>query len=138
MPFFPNIKILARARNRVDAYELIDHGVDNFYRETLYTAIHMGVDALVQLGFRKYKQKLKQEDFAYWKKYDDKYQIGLFVYDFTKYGQHNLKNKVSIQFECMPIDIDGRCDLSVSKEIELPEFEKMAKSFYEGMIEYCY
>lgn len=93
---------------------------------------------LTELGFRKYNQNLKREDFAYWKKYDDKYQIGLFVYDFTKYDQHNLKNKVSIQFECMPIDINGRCDLSVSKEIELPEFEKMAKAFYEAMIKYCY
>jgi hypothetical protein len=90
---------------------------------------------LTGLGFKKYKQNLKREDFAYWKKYDDKYQIGLFVYDFTKY---DLKNKVSIQFECMAINIDGRCDLSVSKEIELPEFEKMAKAFYEAMSKYCY
>lgn len=91
---------------------------------------------LTELGFRKYNQNLKHEDFAYWKKYDDKYQIGLFVYDFTKYDQP--KNKVSIQFECMPIDIDCRCDLSVSKDIELPEFEEMAKTFYEAMIKYCY
>lgn len=91
---------------------------------------------LTGLGFRKYKQNLKREDFAYWKRYDNKYQIGLFVYDFTKYDQHNLKNKVSIQFECMLIDIDGRCDLSVSKEIQLPEFEKIAKEFYDAMSKY--
>ena len=65
---FPNIKILARARNRVDAYELIDHGVDNFYRETLYTAIHMGVDALVQLGFRKYTATRQGQQFI---RYDE-------------------------------------------------------------------
>jgi hypothetical protein len=93
---------------------------------------------LTELGFKKYHQNHKQEDFAYWKKYDDKYQIGLLVYDFTKYDQYNLKKKVRIQFEAMPIDINGRCDLTVSKEIELPEFEKMAKVFYEAMIEYCY
>jgi len=93
---------------------------------------------LTNLGFRKYKQNLKREDFAYWKKYDNKYQIGLFIYDFTKYEPHNLNTKVSIQFGCMLIDINGRCDLSVSKEIELPEFEKMAKTFYEAMSEYCY
>lgn len=93
---------------------------------------------LTELGFRKYIQNHKREDFAYWKIYDNKYQIGLLVYDFTKYGgKHDLNNKVSIQFEAMPIDISGRCDLSVSKEIELPEFEKMAKGFYEAMIEYC-
>lgn len=92
---------------------------------------------LTGLGFRKYNQNHKHEDFAYWKEYNGKYQIGLLVYDFTKYDQHNFKNEVSIQFEAMPMDINGRCDLSVSKEIELPEFEKMAEAFYEAMIEYC-
>ena len=91
---------------------------------------------LTELGFRKYYQNLNREDFAYWKKYDDKYQIGLLVYDFTKYDRHDLKNKVSIQFECMPIDIDCRCDLKVSKDIELPEFEEMAESFYNAMEKY--
>ena len=51
---FPNLKILTRARNRTDAYELIDHKVDHIYRETLYSAVNMGVDVLVELGFRKY------------------------------------------------------------------------------------
>lgn len=51
---YPNLKILARAKNRFDAYDLIDMGVHNVYRETLYTAVHLGVDALTHLGFRKY------------------------------------------------------------------------------------
>ena len=51
---FPNLKILTRARNRIDAYELIDHQVDHIYRETLYSAVNMGIDVLVELGFRKY------------------------------------------------------------------------------------
>ena len=51
---FPNLKILTRARNRIDAYELIDHKVEPIYRETLYSAVNMGVDVVVELGFRKY------------------------------------------------------------------------------------
>lgn len=51
---FPNLKILTRARNRIDAYELIDHKVNHIYRETLYSAVNMGIDILVELGFRKY------------------------------------------------------------------------------------
>jgi len=51
---YPKLKILSRARNRMDAYELLDLNVRNVYRETLYTAVHMGVDALTQLGFRRY------------------------------------------------------------------------------------
>lgn len=71
---FPNLKILARARNRVDAYELIDHGVENFYRETLYTAVHMGVDALVQMGFRKYTASRQGQQFI---KYDEETTLKL-------------------------------------------------------------
>lgn len=51
---YPNLKILTRARNRIDAYELIDHKVDHIYRETLYSAVNMGIDILVELGHRKY------------------------------------------------------------------------------------
>jgi CPA2 family monovalent cation:H+ antiporter-2 len=51
---FPNLKILTRARNRIEAYELIDHKVDHIYRETLYSAVNMGIDVLVELGYRKY------------------------------------------------------------------------------------
>lgn len=65
---FPDLKILTRARNRVDAYELIDHGVENIYRETLYTAVHLGVDALTQLGHRKYSATRQGQRFI---KYDE-------------------------------------------------------------------
>lgn len=65
---FPHLNILTRARNRVDAYELIDHGVDKIYRETLYTAVHLGVDALTQLGHRKYSATRQGQRFI---KYDE-------------------------------------------------------------------
>ncbi len=65
---FPNLKVLTRARSRTDAYELIDHGVENIYRETLYTAVHMGVDALTQLGHRKYSATRQGQRFI---KYDE-------------------------------------------------------------------
>ena len=88
-------------------------------------------------GYRKYNQNHKREDFAYWKQYDKKYQIGLLIYDWRKYPQHNFEKRVSIEFECMLLEIDGRCDLCVSKDIELHEFEIMADSFYNAMSEYC-
>ncbi len=65
---FPHLKIMARARNRYDAYELIDLGVKNIYRETLYTAVHLGVDALSELGFRKYTAYRQGQKFI---KYDE-------------------------------------------------------------------
>lgn len=65
---FPHLNILTRARNRVDAYELIDHGVEKIYRETLYTAVHLGVDALTQMGHRKYSATRQGQRFI---KYDE-------------------------------------------------------------------
>jgi monovalent cation:proton antiporter-2 (CPA2) family protein len=51
---FPHLKILSRASDRSDAYALIDEGVSNVYRETVDTALKVGVDALVELGHRAY------------------------------------------------------------------------------------
>jgi CPA2 family monovalent cation:H+ antiporter-2 len=60
---YPHLKIFARARNRVDAYELIEHGVENIYRETLYTAVNLGVDALVQLGQHRFNATRQGQKF---------------------------------------------------------------------------
>jgi CPA2 family monovalent cation:H+ antiporter-2 len=61
---FPNLKILTRARNRIDAYELIDHKVEHIYRETLYSAVNMGIDILVELGHRKYTARRQANQFT--------------------------------------------------------------------------
>jgi len=65
---FPNLKVLARARNRTDAFELVDMGVNYFYRENLYSAVHLGVDALVELGQRRYTATRQGQRFM---KYDE-------------------------------------------------------------------
>ena len=51
---FPQIRIIARSRNRVNAYDLIDMGIKDIYRESLDTSIRLAVDVLVSLGKRKY------------------------------------------------------------------------------------
>lgn len=52
---FPHLKILLRARNRYDAYEFLEEGLDHIYRESLDTSIRVGIDALKILGFRSHK-----------------------------------------------------------------------------------
>ena len=52
---FPHLKILARANSYLDAYEIIDLGVENTYRETFDTALRMGTDALTMMGQRAFK-----------------------------------------------------------------------------------
>ena len=65
---FPNLTVMVRARNRMDAYRLIDAGVRNIYRETLDTSIRLGVDALVLLGFRRYSATRAGQNFM---RYDE-------------------------------------------------------------------
>ena len=49
---FPHLKILARAQDRPHAHKILRHGVDRVFRETLGSAVDLGVEALTQLGFR--------------------------------------------------------------------------------------
>ena len=51
---FPNLRILVRANDRDDAYDLLDAGLNHVYRETLDSSLRMGVDALRRLGHRAY------------------------------------------------------------------------------------
>jgi CPA2 family monovalent cation:H+ antiporter-2 len=60
---FPHLEIIARAKNRYDAYELLDMGIESIYRETLYTAVHLAVDVLAKLGMRAYTAERKGQDF---------------------------------------------------------------------------
>jgi CPA2 family monovalent cation:H+ antiporter-2 len=45
---------MIRAKNRYDAFEMMEMGVKNVYREHLDTSIRMGEDVLKKLGFRAY------------------------------------------------------------------------------------
>ncbi|GGH78680.1 potassium transporter [Filimonas zeae] len=47
---FPNLRMLVRASNRFDAYDLMNEGILNIYRETLDTSLRVGVDVLKMLG----------------------------------------------------------------------------------------
>ncbi|WP_449388446.1 monovalent cation:proton antiporter-2 (CPA2) family protein [Chryseobacterium lineare] len=51
---YPNVKIFVRAKNRIDAYNYLNNGINNIYRETLGTAVDMAVDVLHETGMRKY------------------------------------------------------------------------------------
>lgn len=52
---FPHLHILTRAHDRTDYYDFLDEGLLHIYRETLDTALTLGVDALQLLGHRSYR-----------------------------------------------------------------------------------
>lgn len=65
---FPNLTMMVRARSRIDAYEIIDMGIRDIYRESLDTSVRLGIDVLVKLGFRKYSATRAGQNFI---KYDE-------------------------------------------------------------------
>lgn len=67
--YFPHLKIFARTKNRYDAYDLLEIGVENVYRETLDTSVKLGVDVLKHLGFRNYTAYRQGQNFI---KYDER------------------------------------------------------------------
>ncbi|PMH46303.1 glutathione-regulated potassium-efflux system protein KefB [Vibrio sp. 10N.286.49.B3] len=60
---FPRLKILARARSRVEAYQLMSHGVDKYSRETFLGALDLGQQALIELGMHPYQAKRAEAHF---------------------------------------------------------------------------
>ena len=54
---FPHLTILARACNNGHAYEIMRRGVTLFQRELYDSALHLGEEALKQLGFGAYRSK---------------------------------------------------------------------------------
>ena len=60
---FPNLSILARARGRVEAHELLQAGVKQFSRETFSGALELGRKALMELGMHPHQAFRAQQHF---------------------------------------------------------------------------
>ncbi|WP_158780876.1 glutathione-regulated potassium-efflux system protein KefB [Pantoea sp. BAV 3049] len=60
---FPHLQILARARGRVEAHELIQAGVSQFSRETFSSALELGRKALMTLGMHPHQAFRAQQHF---------------------------------------------------------------------------
>ena len=64
---FPHLKILARARSRVEAYQLMSQDIEHFSRETFDGALDLGRQTLTTLGMHPYQAKRAE---AHFKKLD--------------------------------------------------------------------
>jgi CPA2 family monovalent cation:H+ antiporter-2 len=65
---YPHVELMIRAKNRYDAYDLLNMGIENIYRETLDTSLSLAKDVLSKLGFRKYTLTRQVQNFI---KYDE-------------------------------------------------------------------
>lgn len=66
---FPNLPILARARDRVHYYELRKIGIEKIYRETFGSALEVGVDAMRALGTRAHTARRRAQ---MWRNLDER------------------------------------------------------------------
>ncbi|MDO6596687.1 monovalent cation:proton antiporter-2 (CPA2) family protein [Oceanihabitans sp. 2_MG-2023] len=65
---YPNVELMIRTKNRYDAYELLNLGHENIYRESLETSLTLAKDVLSKMGFRKYTLNRQVQNFI---KYDE-------------------------------------------------------------------
>jgi glutathione-regulated potassium-efflux system protein KefB len=63
---FPHLHILARARGRVEAHELLQAGVTQFSRETFSSALELGRKTLVSLGMHPHQASAPSCIFVAW------------------------------------------------------------------------
>ena len=99
---FPHLTIMVRAKSRLDAYELIDLGVKDIYRESLDTSVRLGIDVLTLLGVRKYAATRAGQNFI---KYDEAAmsQLAVHRHDQDTYI-FNTREQIQLQEQLLTSD----------------------------------
>lgn len=87
---FPHLKILSRAYDRNDSFDLMESGVDYIYRETLDSSLRLGADALQMIGFRAYQTHRAARTFL---KHDERVLADLIKH------RHDSKSYISVAKE---------------------------------------
>lgn len=125
---FPHIQIMARAKNRRDAYDLIDMGLKDIYRENLHTSVKLAVDVLIRMGHRSYSATRQGQQFL---KYDEDtlVQMAGHRHDMKQYVV-KARETFKLQEELLSKDIGhdkGEGDHSWDSETIRDTLEKMKK-----------
>ncbi|MFM2480482.1 monovalent cation:proton antiporter-2 (CPA2) family protein [Celerinatantimonas sp. YJH-8] len=104
--FFPHLVILARAIDRGHAQELMKAGVDYVHRETLGSGVALGVDALIELGWRA----------------NQAYRIGEFfkAYDNKLLREQVLRNDDNVEFIRNSLRSQKMLDELLNDDTQLP------------------
>jgi CPA2 family monovalent cation:H+ antiporter-2 len=126
---FPHLTIMGRAEGRLEAYALIDKGLDHIYREALDTSVRMGVDVLVQLGFRSYSavragQKfIRQDEASLHKLAPHRHDEDTYVY--------NAREQIQLQEQLLTADREMNPSLNDhawDSELSVDEFTEQGRN----------
>jgi CPA2 family monovalent cation:H+ antiporter-2 len=101
---FPHLNVMVRAKSRLDAYDLLDIGIEDIYRESLDTSVRLGVDVLIKLGFRKYTATRAGQNFI---KYDEAALRKLAVHRHDREAYlFNTREQIALQEQLLANDRD--------------------------------
>ncbi len=100
---YPDLQLMIRSQNRNDAYELMDAGVMNIYRESIDTSVRMGVDTLKRLGVRAYSAYRAGQNFI---KYDEAAlkKLAATRHDMKEYIA-SVREQIALQEELLKNDL---------------------------------
>ena len=96
---------------------------------------------LADICYKKYNQNYKSESFSYWKSFKigtkKVYQIGVLFYDFREFsGIIHMADLINITYDCRILGVNNVIDMSCFGNVDVSEFEEMAKDFYNTMKKY--
>jgi CPA2 family monovalent cation:H+ antiporter-2 len=99
---YPHLTIMVRSKDRHDAYEMLDMGVKDVYRESVDTSIRLGVDVLVKLGYRRYAATRAGQNFL---KYDEAalHKLAPHRHDEKSYI-YNAREQITLQEQLLAND----------------------------------
>ena len=99
---YPHLTIMVRTKDRHDAYEMLDMGVKDVYRESLDTSIRLGVDVLVKLGYRRYAATRAGQNFL---KYDEAALLELAPHRHDEKSYiYNAREQITLQEQLLAND----------------------------------
>ncbi|QQS42958.1 MAG: cation:proton antiporter [Acidobacteriota bacterium] len=104
--FFPHLELMMRANNRYDAYEFIEMGLGNIYRESLDTSVRLGVDVLRKLGggaytsYRAGQQFLKRDEAAMGELAEHRHDMKAYISE--------ARARIELQEELMEKDMEDK------------------------------
>ena len=120
---FPKLRVLVKAKNRKNAYDVIAHGFEDVYLEPMDSSLNIGVQALKMLGFRSHQAVRAANKF---KKYETKsvFELAKMRDDRSKYMQ-SARELISYLENLLLKDVnfkDTNRDLGWDKQSLMDEF----------------
>ncbi|EPR71568.1 monovalent cation:proton antiporter-2 (CPA2) family protein [Cyclobacterium qasimii] len=107
---FPNLELMVRAKDKREALELLDLEVPHIYMQNLESAVRMGKDVLIKMGFRAHTVHRLAQDFI---KYDEDSLVELAkVKNDKKAFISTVRKSIEMQENLLSFELNKRFSLN--------------------------